>query len=267
VESLIRGVRGQRDESLRPRVVGLFAETAGILGFSAALEELCVRVEAADPAARDALFAVVDWLAENEHPGEARAPVIHRRRDLAAAAKAGGHAALLRFLGGEDDVPAVREPGEERGRAADPRVMTDPRGRAFTLGERKALARRPSRDLLEKLLLDPHPEVVANVLINPRTTEADVLRLVARRPGDSAILTRVARAPRWVHSARIRLALCMHPKLAPELAVPLVALLLRQELRLVATSPSVSASVRLACLDKLARRPPLPPPPDDGIRH
>jgi hypothetical protein len=260
-------VRGQRDEALRPRVVGLFAETTGIVGFSAAIEELCLRVEAADAQARDAMFAVVDWLAENEHPGEARAPVVHRRRDLAAAAKAGGHAALLRFLGGEEDVPAVREPGEERGRAADPRVMTDPRGRAFTLGERKALARRPSRDLLEKLLLDPHPEVVANVLINPRTTEADVLRLVARRPGDAAVLTRVARSPRWVHSARIRLALCMHPKLAPELAVPLVALLLRQELRLVATSPSVSGAVRLACLDKLARRPPLPPPPDDGIRH
>ena len=55
-------------------------------------------------------------------------------------------------------------------------------GRPLTLGERKSLAKKPDRDLLERLLADPHPDFIRGVLRNPRLTEDDVVRFVARVP-------------------------------------------------------------------------------------
>ena len=62
------------------------------------------------------------------------------------------------------------------------------RGRPLTLGERKSLARRPDRAMLDRLLHDPHPDVIRRLLRNPRLTEDDVVRLAARRPGRPEVL-------------------------------------------------------------------------------
>ena len=54
-------------------------------------------------------------------------------------------------------------------------------GRPLSLGERKSLARRPGRDLVLRVLRDPHPDVIRILLGNPRVTEDDLVRLCARR--------------------------------------------------------------------------------------
>jgi hypothetical protein len=132
-------------------------------------------------------------------------------------------------------------------------------GRTLTLGERKSLARRPDRNVLERLLLDPHPDVIARLLKNPRLTEDDVVRLAARRPGRPDILTAIARDPKWLHRARVRLTLVLNPDTPGALAAPIVGLLVRQELRLVAGATHVPAHVRALCIEHLERRPPGKP--------
>ena len=72
-------------------------------------------------------------------------------------------------------------------------------GRTLTLGERKALARRPTRKAMEKLFADPHPVVIRTLLANPKVIEADVIRLAARRPNQPEVLAEIARSPRWAH--------------------------------------------------------------------
>ena len=79
-------------------------------------------------------------------------------------------------------------------------------GRTLTLGERKALARRPTRKVMEKLFSDPHPSVIRTLLENPKVVEADVVRLAARRPGNPEVLAEVVRSPRWAHRLRVRIS-------------------------------------------------------------
>ncbi|MFO0678529.1 MAG: hypothetical protein U0169_18480 [Polyangiaceae bacterium] len=219
-----------------------------------ALDVLAARAEQAEAEAREALVAIVDGL--NAEGAEER---VQRLREESVGA---GLLALERLLRLPTE-PAV-EPGKEDDITKDPPDYGH--GRKLTLGERKSLARRPDRTMMMRLLADPHPDVIRFLLANPRITEDDVLRIAAKRPGRRATLVEIARSPRWSHSARIRLALVLNPETPPELAAPLVGLLVRQELRLVAEASPVSASIRALCLEHLERRPPGDGPPEDEPR-
>jgi hypothetical protein len=136
----------------------------------------------------------------------------------------------------------------------------------LTLGERKALARRPTRKAMEKLLADPHPAVIRTLLANPKVVEDDVVRLAARRPNDPAVLAEVGASPRWAHRVKVRMAMVLNPDTPPSLAIPLLALLVRGELKLVAEATGLSPALRAAAHDLLARRPPVKTPPKSGIQ-
>jgi hypothetical protein len=119
--------------------------------------------------------------------------------------------------------------------------------------------------MTERLLRDPHPDVIRQLLSNPKLTEEDVLSLAARRPCRPDVLSEIARTPRWTHRPRIRMALVLNPDTSPEITAPLVGLLVRQELRLVATSTTVAAALRALCLEHLERRPPAAFDNDDDV--
>jgi hypothetical protein len=154
----------------------------------------------------------------------------------------------------------VSEPDEDR-------IPDYGRGRQLTLGERKSLARRPDRETMQRLLRDPHPDVIRQLLSSPKVTEEDVLSLASRRPCRPDVLAQIARTPRWTHRPRIRMALVLNPDTPPEATSPLVGLLVRQELRLVATSTTVAPALRALCLEHLERRPPAPFDDDDEVLH
>lgn len=137
-------------------------------------------------------------------------------------------------------------------------------GRALTLGERRSLARRPSRAAFEKLLRDPHPLVIHNLLRNPRLTEDDVLRLAARRPAHPEVIVEILRHPEWSQRARVRMAIIQNPRCPLSIAVPLVRLLIRPELHQVVAAADVSPMVRAAAQELLERRPPVPERGDRG---
>src|SRR5262249_37406379 len=124
-------------------------------------------------------------------------------------------------------------------------------GRPLTLGERKSLARRPNREMLARLLNDPHPEVIRRLLNNPGITEDDVVRLASKRPCRGDVLAEIAYSDKWIHRARVRITLVLNPSTPLEIAGPIVSLLMRQELKLVATSTHVPPGVRALCLEFL----------------
>jgi len=103
-----------------------------------------------------------------------------------------------------------------------PPLKTD---REITLGERRSWARRPDRDLIDRLLLDPDPVVIRNLLDNPRLIERDVLRVASRRPASDAVLTEVFYHPRWSQRSEVQLALVLNPYTPVLIAAGLVALL------------------------------------------
>lgn len=110
--------------------------------------------------------------------------------------------------------------------------------RELTLGERKSLARAAPREVLDRLLRDPEPQVIRLLLRNPRLVERDVVGLVARRPLGIEVAREVL-ASRWSVRYPVRRALVLNPTLADEVALRILGFLNRVHLREVATDPAL----------------------------
>lgn len=250
-----RVIAGLREPAARSAYLRNEIETRPELTVAIALDGICGSAEQADSVARDVLAALVTLLVE-----PSLAPRVTALRRLAEQ-----HALLP--LG-----RLLRRPPPPRTGAADEEdlsarhVATARDGRPLTLGERRALARRPSRAALDRVLLDPHPMVIRNVLGNPRLTEDDVLRLITRRPAFPGAIAEVARHPSWSQRARLRMAILQNPGTPAEISLPLVRLLVRPELLRLVRSPDVPTIVRAAAQEMLERRPPVPEP-NDVPRH
>jgi hypothetical protein len=242
------------DGGLRVAYLASEIEARPLMLASEALDELCGAAEQAEPDARELLVSVVDLLA-----GERGAVLGEKLREQAAQHSLLALARLLRR-------PATVG---SRGASADPaeaRIPDYGTGRSLTLGERKALARRPTRKAMEKLLADPHPAVIRTLLQNPKVVEDDVVRLTARRPNDPAVLAEVARSPKWAHRVKVRMAIVLNPDTALAVSIPLLALLVRPELKLVADASGLTSALRAAAHDLLQRRPPVRTPPKSGLQ-
>ena len=222
-------------------------------GVADALDIVCLSAEQAEPDAREMLVALVDLLAEKE-----QATLSQRLREEAAGRSLLALGRLLRrpVASPSRAPPNMSSRPPPSSTAADARVPDYGTGRTLTLGERRALARRPTRKAMEKLFADPHPMVIRTLLANPKVVEDDVVRLAARRPADPDVMAEVARSPRWAHRVKVRMAIVLNPDTPVELSIPLLALLVRPELELVSTASSLTPTLRAAARDLLERRPP-----------
>ena len=130
-----------------------------------------------------------------------------------------------------------------------------PGGRMLTLGERKALARKTDRRLLDRLAQDPDPRVVRIVLTNPKTVERDVIRIAASRNAAPAVLSEIARSSRWKNRHAVIRALLFNPNTPAESKMRLLPHLRRQDIaELVdATDRELTAMIRAMGLDDTAR--------------
>jgi len=117
-------------------------------------------------------------------------------------------------------------------------------GRPLTLGERRTVAVRPSRRMIERAMLDPHPLVVSNLLTNAKLIEADVVRMAARRPGATPVLVEIALHPRWRRRRRVAMALVYNPELPPVFGISLLPWLVRGELQAVVADGRLAEEVR-----------------------
>lgn len=182
-------------------------------------------------------------LAAIEMVGSERLPYEHRRAIFEAAERQGLESCkeLLFSSRPEDGAP----------QAAAPRPLV-PGTRPLTLGERKSLARSWKRDVLERLLVDPHIDVVDLLLRNPRLTEDDVLRIATARRASAAVLELILHNRRWSCRSRVRRALLHNPNLPEAHALRLVGLLNRSELRELACDHRMSSNVDVAVRRRLA---------------
>ncbi len=129
-----------------------------------------------------------------------------------------------------------------------------PRGRAFTLGERKSMARRKRDDKLLHLLRDPHPEVVAVLLENPSMTEADILTLASRRPTLAACQDHIFASAKWRSRHRVKRALVLNPYSPAPIGLRLACCLGDLDLREVSSAPNVALLVRQHAAELLELR-------------
>lgn len=184
------------------------------------------------------LLAAVDLLDGDRLPYD-------QRRAIFEAAQAQGLAACKDLLLSQAQVQDEQ--------AAAPRALV-PGTRPLTLGERKSLARSWDRTVLERLLADPHADVVRLLLKNPHVTEDDILRIATARHSSALVLTLVLRSRRWGTAPRIRRALVRNPRLPLATALRLLGLLGRRDLEQMSRDPHLAP--RLAAALERRLRPP-----------
>ncbi len=121
-------------------------------------------------------------------------------------------------------------------------------GRPLTLGERRSLASRPDRRLLEMALRDPHPMVIAKLLDNPRLTESDVMYIATRRPAPIEVLTELGTHPKWRLRQRVALALCLNPHTPIRISLTLLLSLPVDDIVSVAENDRLYSRLRIAAM-------------------
>ena len=246
-DSLLRATLGLADAQLRAHYLVHVVRVEPAPALAIVLEAICARAESMHDDAREFLVALVDAITSEDV-----AESLQRLREEAAA---GALFALERTLRLPVNT-SLHAPGRtqppNRARAPDYGF-----GRPVTLGERKSLARRPTREMIERLILDPHPDVIRRLLVTPKLVEEDVVRLAARRPNRPEVLSEIVRSRKWIHRSRVRMAVLLNPDTPLAMAAALTSVLVRQELLLVIESPNVAAPIRALCLERFERRPPV----------
>jgi len=129
--------------------------------------------------------------------------------------------------------------------------------RPLSVGERKSLARRPTRVQLERLLHDPHPLVIEQLLQSPGMTEDDVVLIATRRPAHVPALDLLIGSARWITRRRIRLSLVLNPGTPHGIALPFLFTCLREDLQLIVETTTTSLVIRTVARELYLRLPPL----------
>src|SRR3972149_7255409 len=81
----------------------------------------------------------------------------------------------------------------------------------LSLGHRRALSKTNIKDTLDRLLSDPDPMVITNILNNPRITEKEVLKIASKRPGSPRILKLLAMHRKWSKRYAVIKAIVQNP--------------------------------------------------------
>lgn len=80
------------------------------------------------------------------------------------------------------------------------------------LGNKLTLARQGTTTIIEALLKEGHPQVVAACLDNPRLKEGAVHQFVSSGAASAETISQVARHPAWQHRPNLQLAILKNPR-------------------------------------------------------
>jgi hypothetical protein len=129
----------------------------------------------------------------------------------------------------------------------EPRDRGDPAMARLTLGHKKAFARlRRDPDLLARLAAEGDPAVVQELLRNPLVTEAEAVRIAARRPARPETLRALHDDRRWRSRSAVRRALARNPFVETEIALHILPTLPASEVAEMADDGTLHPAVREA---------------------
>ena len=125
--------------------------------------------------------------------------------------------------------------------------------RELTLGEKKFLARKPDRNTIEKIRTVRDPQVVKNLLNNPRATERDILAIITKRPNNPEVLRLISTHPRWNMRYNIRKAIVLNPFTPLDVALKFLNFLMKQDLKEITRDKTLSPHLRRRAEELLER--------------
>jgi len=123
-----------------------------------------------------------------------------------------------------------------------------------TLGQKIALARQSSTRILAALIIEGNAQAVEPAVENPRLSEAQVLKLLARDKLPLAVVPAFCRSRRWTSVPNVALALLRYPHTPPEAASNILSHIASGDLRTLAQTKTVSQTLRRHIQRELAHR-------------
>lgn len=117
------------------------------------------------------------------------------------------------------------------------------RVRGMSVSERIKLALRGGKEVRSLLMRDPNRLIRRFVLQNPRMSNDEIIALAKNRTADDELLRIVAESRAWTKNYQVRLALVTNPKTPLVLALRFLASLYERDIRQLAKSKNVSATV------------------------
>lgn len=133
--------------------------------------------------------------------------------------------------------PALRREAEKLLRMRLPEMVA---------GERVALARSPSRGIVELLTGDGDPAVLRALAGNPRALESDVLRIVGRQDLPADFLVWLSTQSSWGLRRDVMRALVVHPRTPAPVALRLILALSPADREEIRRDPMAPRLVRVA---------------------
>ena len=124
----------------------------------------------------------------------------------------------------------------------------------MSVGERIKLALKGNRDARMILIRDTNRLIQRFVLQNPRLTEDEVVTIARNRNLDVDLLRKIAENKQWPRNYQVRHALVTNPKTPLTSALHFVGTMMERDLRLLAKSKNVSATIAAQARRLLAQR-------------
>lgn len=159
-----------------------------------------------------------------------------------------------RKRGYENVVHFLRRPKSKPGLKLDFLPDPDQLVNEITLGQRRALAMSLDRTVIERLMFDPDPMVIRQLLQNPRMTLFMVVRIAARRPTKPPVLMEIFHSPRWIVHYDVKVTLARNPYTPPDISLRLLSALRVQDLLEVAADTALLADIRQVARDLVQNR-------------
>lgn len=123
-----------------------------------------------------------------------------------------------------------------------------------SLGARRSMSKSWDRKVLDKLLSDPDPMVVDNLLNNPKITERDILKMASKRPNSPEILRIISVHRAWSKRYLVRKAIALNPYAAPAVSIALLDFLMATDLKLIAGDKTLHPEVKTAAGELIKKR-------------
>ena len=228
-ERVVGRAFGVKDRRMRTAILGEFLSLLPVEEFLEVVRIIMERAEKKTPRYQEAYFSLIDsefllpWLGPEKVD-----EIINRARET-------GYHEILRLF-------SPRNPESEKLVPGDLEV---PAGLEYlTLGEKKSLAKGKRTLLWEKLLFDPDPTVIRNILQNPRMVELEVIRIASRRPIPGAVLRAIFDNHRWIKRYRVKRTLIFNPHTPVEVSRNLLGYMLQPDLKEVSQDLSLNLQVR-----------------------
>jgi hypothetical protein len=239
-EKLVSDIYGLKEKASRTVVLSERLRELSTEITVEVLNQLCLKANANQPRYQEVLLSLIDIFTITQILGYGRMSRIY------ILSKEKGYDSVTRLL--------TRPPPKKELKDYEADLMKDPDMEFVTLGVKKSLARGSKKNVLDRLIHDQDPQVIGNLLNNPKITEKEVIKIAAQRPVSGEVLRIIFKNSKWISRYSVKKALVLNPFTPTDISLGLINFMLVQDLRQISTEDSIHSDIIKAAIDLLKRK-------------